>query len=290
MLGLDASRYQDDDSAFLAIADHLRSQNQYAQIGQQVSPRMAQFQQWEAEQQKAAQAEAAKRQQSWWKAPEWNPSWNEAIDPQTGTVKPGYDPGILTKIQEFRRFQREAFDKFSQNPIEALKPGLEPMIKEMAQHLIQQQLGGYQDTQVAAKLIEVNSNWLYEQAPNNGGVKVNDQGQRILSPAGQVMTQHVQRLAQMGIKDSQQSWDLALELTKATLMQRAGAQQQAAPAAPAAAAPANPAVPAAPGTNRLQSLPAVADVDYRTIPKKDRPSLRNRMMSALAAKGITDLN
>jgi hypothetical protein len=287
--------FADDKAAFDAFANHarqLQAQQQFAQVGQQVMPHLSEFQKWQKQQADQAAADAAKQQKSWWQPPEWNQQWMDAVetDPSTGRTiaKPGYDPTIPSKIEAFRAFQRETFQKFCQDPMALLKPGLEEFVKAQAQQLIEKQLGSYQMNQSSEQLVQQNAGWIYEQNPNNGGIKTDAQGRRVLSIAGQYMHKYCLELGQAGINDQKKIWDYAIEMTRATLIQL---QQQQNPAAPAQAAVAPAAAPApTPGTNRLQTLDPNGAGRRDAVPRQDRPSLKQRMMGALDRAGIQDID
>jgi hypothetical protein len=280
--------FADDKAAFGAFAEHarqLQAQQQFAQIGQQLYPKLSEFQKWEKQQQDAAAAEAAKNKKSWWSPPEWNDQWMDAIDAE-GHVKPGYDPTIPSKIEAARKFQREMWQKFSQNPIELLKPGLEELIAEKAQAMIQQQLGGYQNQQTNESFIQQNSGWLYEQQPNNAGVKVDASGKKILTVAGQLMVKYCGELERAGVTDVNTIRDWAIERTRATLLQIHQQTAPAASAAPASAAPAAPAAAPPAGVNRLQGLDPNGNGRQDSIPRPARLPLRQRMSANLDRAGI----
>lgn len=292
-LNIDSSKFQDDESAFHALADHFRqvqAQQQYAQLGQQVYPQWTEFQKWQEQQKAQLQAEQAKTQQ-WWTPPEWDPKWLEAVDrdPATGQFIPkmGFAPDIPQKIEAYRAFREQTLQKLTQDPAAAVWPGLEQRVQQVAQQMIQQHLGGYQQQTAIQQVIAQNRSWMVENGQD---------GKEQLSFAGQIMQKHAEqlesRLKQMGVQGADPNWIFAeaYEKTKGTLLQMqadAAAKQTQTPAPTQTATQQPAAAPA--GTNRLQQL-SNAGQTQAGVPRTQKRGLGERMMAALAEKGIDNLN
>lgn len=190
------------------VAEARRSRDlaQHAQYGQEYLRHYDQFQGYLRQQQEAEKAKKEQRE-GWWKAPEHDPGWTGKLykDQQTGEIKvlPGNDPSILNKYNAWLGHQQQFLDKFSQDPISAIKPGIEQVARQVAQEIIQQQLGGYQDSQLAGNFVAQNSSWLHErdQAGQSTGR---------LSPAGQTFARYVREAEGKGLRTVQDQQDYAL--------------------------------------------------------------------------------
>ena len=218
--GLDPSGFSDDQSAIAALASAYRQNSdlqRMAQYGQEYVRHADSFQAWMRERQEAQAKEQSKTQQ-WWKAPEYDPSWASKLtrDPNTGELRalPGADPSLVQKYLAWTEHQRGFLERFSQDPMKAIQPGIEQLIDQRAQQLIQQHLGGYREQTQAAQLIEQNSQWLHARDAQ-GQVVFNPQtGKPALSELGQYYAGQVQRAQQMGLQNSQAQHDYAIALTQ----------------------------------------------------------------------------
>jgi hypothetical protein len=303
-LGIDTSRFADDEAAFAGLGSHLeqvRAQEQFARLGQQAYPQWTEFQKWQKVQQEAAAAEAAKKNQ-WWNPPEWDEKWLEGVerDPATGELRPkqGFDPVLPSRIQAYRAFQQQMLHNLTKDPIATLKPGLEPLVRQLAAEIVQQHLQGYSQQTNIQQIVQQNE-WLYEKEAD-GRFKMGPQGGKVLSLAGQIMKEQTgkieARFKRYGITpDPVEVFQEAAELTRGTLFQmqadQARQQQtttvQQTPAQQAAAAAA--AAAGGGGTNRLQTL-SDAGAGTAGVPRRARPSLGQMMNQALDKAGITSLN
>lgn len=233
--GLDLrGQFQDDHSALqhlILLANRAQENNQLAQYGQEYLQNAEQFRAWQ-NQQAQAQQEQARKQKEWFKAPEFDPSWQHKLtrDPSTGELRvmPGNDPSILQKYHQWVEHQRNFMERFSRDPIEAIKPGLEGVVREMAEKIVQQQLGGFQEQTEAQRFVSQNRAWLHQQ-DQNGRVVTNEAGQPLLSPLGQTFARYVNRAEQIGLRNVKEQQDYALALTQrdylAAVMQQQSAQQ-----------------------------------------------------------------
>jgi hypothetical protein len=187
---------------------------QLAQHGQQYLAHRDQFEQFLRQRQEAAEREQQARQQ-WWKAPEYDPTWASKLmrDPTTGELKviPGADPSVAQKYMAWVEHQRSFLDRLAQDPVGAIRPGVEQVAREVAQQLIQQQLGGLQERTAAGSFVQQNSDWLH-QRDGEGNVLYDQQtGRPALSPLGRRFAHYVVEAEQMGLGDvaSQQRYALA---------------------------------------------------------------------------------
>jgi len=252
-------QFQDDHAALqhlASLARQAQEQQSLLPYAQQYMQHAAQFQQYLAERQRAAQAAQA-AQQSWWTAPEYDPSWQQKLmrDPQTGEIRalPGHDPSIVQKYLAWVDHQRGFLDRFARDPIGSIRPGIEQVVQAIVQQQVQQSLGQYQEQSLASQFLAQNADWLYERGANGAPVRDARTGRPALSSLGQQFARYVYEAEQMGLMDtaSQQRYALGLlqrDYLLATAQQGAPAQQPPAggTAAPprfaqAAAAPAGPA-------------------------------------------------
>lgn len=279
-----------------AALQYLVAQAQQAQQLAQIQPHMQQylshadkFQAWMREQQAA---EEAKKKSSWWKAPEWDPSWRQKVqyDPQTGEIKaaPGVDPSIVQKYLAAMDHRQGFLDKFTVDPIGAIKPGLEEIVKEIIQPLIQQHLGGYQDQQFTREFLAQHSGWLYERDAQ-GQMRTDPvSGGRVLSVWGQRFQQYLGEAEQLGIQGEQQRANYALRLVKADYATSQGApataQQQGDAAKQTFLQTAQAGV--VPPTNGAQTIPGTGGSLNADAQNKNLP-LAERIRQNFAAAGIT---
>lgn len=216
--GVDFSAAPDDNTALQHLANVYReSQNlrQLAGYGQQYVQHADQFQAYLKQQQEVRQREEQAKQQSWWKAPEYDPSWSTKLvrDPNTGAigVVPGADPSLAGKYMAWVDHQRGFLDKFSADPVGAIRPGIEQVARQVAQELIGQQLGGLREQTAAQQFVQQNSDWLHARN-QDGSVAVNPQtGMPALSPMGQRFAGYVQEAESLGLREvaAQQKYALA---------------------------------------------------------------------------------
>lgn len=214
--GLDPSQFPDDHAALQHLASAYRQQgdlSQLAQYGRQYMQHADQFQAWR-QQQAAQQQQAQQQQQSWWKKPEFDPSWASKLtrDPATGEIKAvaGADPGLVQKYLAWTEHQRGFLDKFAQDPIEAIKPGLIDIARQVAQEMVGQHLGGFQEKQAAQSIIQQNASWIHEHDANGRAVIDPQTGRPAFSPYGRAYAGYVQQAEQMGLRDVQSQHNFAL--------------------------------------------------------------------------------
>lgn len=295
--GYDLGNVPDDHSALQQLilrARQSEQMSQMAQIGQQFVPHMAAFQQWQ-QQQRQQQQQAQQQAAQWHKAPEFDPSWVSMVvrDPATGDVRPapGAPPDIVQKLTEARRFQQNFQERFAQDPIATIKPGLEGMIREVAQQLVQEQIGQYRDTSFGESFIRDNASWLHSQNPQ-GGAATDAFGNPVLSPAGQYFRQQLQAAVQLGIRNEKDRANYAMGQVRMALMQQQQQQQTAQQQAGAAGAAQQQQLlqqqqQFVPGAQ--QTPPNAAAGQAGAVPPKTpKLGLADRMRGRLQAAGVTD--
>ncbi len=217
---LPQQQFADDQAAMRHIAEMMRQApdlRQLAGYGQEYLQHREQFTAWQRQQEEARRQQQQQSQQ-WWKAPEYDPSWVQKLyaDPVTGEirVRPGNDPMIAAKYQAWLDHQRGFLDRFSQDPVKALQPGIEQIATEIAQRMIQKHLGGYQEQSQAREVIQSNSGWMHER-DEQGRVLMDPQtGRPALSEWGRRYATYVQRAEQMGLSNVQAQHDYAYGLVQ----------------------------------------------------------------------------
>ena len=230
--GFDPAGYQSDEAALQDIASRARQADQLrqlAQYGQVYVQHADKFNAWLKEQQAAEQAKAQQKP-SWWKAPEYDPSWRSLLtrDPATGEVKPvqGAPVDLVQKYLAAQQHREQFLEKFAFDPIGAIKPGIEDVVRQVAEQLIQKQLGGYQDQTFAQEFVRQHSSWLHQRDAQDQ-VVYGPGGQPQLSAWGQRFTGYVQQAIQMGLSDERARAQYALGMVQRDYA-LAQVQQQAA--------------------------------------------------------------
>lgn len=258
------------------------------------SQNASEFRRWREEQQRAQQEKQA-REAQWFKAPEWDARWRSMLeqDPQTGQLRPRADapPDVVQKYLAGVQHQRDFLEKFAFDPVGAIKPGIQQLIREEASRLVGEQVGQVYQRQQVSEFIKSNP-WIVERTPD-GGERLSAWGQRLQS--------HVERAQQLGITNLQAQQDYAMALIQADWARAQAQQQQApaqqAPAAPVAAAPAEQplsaneqqkrafaAQPAAHSGNRSGGS---AEGGAHAAGRNRRPNLQNRMAEEFYRAGLT---
>src|SRR5262245_8122562 len=298
--GIDGSAFQSDEQALqtlLSVANEGRQAQSMLPYAQQYLQHAGEFQQYLAERQRQAAWAQAQQQQSWWKAPEFDPTWRTRIfRDQEGALRvaPGQDPAILAKYQAWQDHQTDFLNSFSRDPIAAIRPGIEQLIEQRAGEIIARQMAYQQEQQVARAFIANNSSWLHQTDAQGNLVTDPRTGRPALSGLGRQLADYVREAEMMGLSssDAQQRYamtalqrDVAVaRLTAAAqgggaapvdqaqamrndFLSRAGAQYRGGPAAQGQA----PAVPvaAAPGARGLAELMRQAFVREGFAPNQE---------------------
>jgi hypothetical protein len=206
--GMDMSGYDNDHAALQNLVMQAR---QLQELRQQVTPHWDSFRSWQAQEEARQREEQAKKNQ-WWKPPEWDPAWRGLVqrDPD-GTLKavPGAPAGIVEKYLNAQQHMQGFLEKFSMNPIEAIRPGIEQLIQEKAAQLVQQQMGGYQQQQSVQQFIQEHSGWLHERDQQGNLVMNPMSGIPQLSAWGQHFARYVDEGHRMGMNlDATQKYAL----------------------------------------------------------------------------------
>lgn len=289
-IGVDLTRYQDDDQALNALGGLMRQAVQWRQAAeqyQQIVPYWSQFQQYLQQQSQPKQPD--QQQQKWWTTPEYDPSWQQAIevDPATGQprVKPGYSPDILNKITTYQNWQRDTLSKLLTDPISTLKQGIVELVQPMIKEAVSGNLGQYQQQVQASQIVNQNLGWIYQTDATGQAIRNPVTGAPEFSPAGKLYAQYVAMLDQQGIKDPQTQHQMAKSMTMGRLAEismqgQARPQQQPQQAAPVAGV--------AGAANRIAQMQSNGTANTTRPQVNSQSSLRQMLQQAFDANGVTD--
>lgn len=198
-----AGQYQDDESFVNFLVQQHRNATQsqhlapYAQRYLQHAQAFEQF----LQQQQAQQVQQQQRTK-FWNPPEYNPNWSRFVardDQGNFALVPGAGgtPDLLPKVAAYEQYVRDFVHRFTNNPQETLTP----LINEVVQPLLEQQLGHYlsgiQERQAAREFITGNNSWLY--ANHNGQTLRDQNGNLVLSENGQLFANLVYEAEQLGL-------------------------------------------------------------------------------------------
>jgi hypothetical protein len=175
--------------------------------------------------QQQAQAPQKASSNDWWGAPEWDDSLTEgfAVDPKTGQiardgygnplVKPGYDPSLAHKYESYQKFRQQAAEKLLRNPVEAIKPGLEPVIQQIVQKAVQEAVGMYGATDAARRYVESKRD-VFVAKDAQGNPVLGQDGRPMFSVEGRVFAQAAEQAASLGLDPDAQRYyaEQAMEL------------------------------------------------------------------------------
>lgn len=307
-LGMDPSQYADDHAAWNALqtgitslSEQRRQADELARHGQYyLANKAAMDAAVQARQVQPGTPAAAATEQKWWNPPEWNEEWERYLvkDPKTGQLVSvmGADPSLPLKYQQHRDWQATSFKKLMADPIGTLKPGLEPLVKEMAMAMVKEHLSGYDDRQFANQFVQGQAQaWAFQKDANGQVMRNQYTGQPVLAPAGQAFVRNVQAVESLGIKDVRAQQQLATILTEYEAMKAMMGQQGGQPANPQQAAAATnqqQKQQTVAGGNRSiaarhPSTPAATDQVRPNTPGRGRgKSLRERLTESFQKEGV----
>lgn len=308
--GFDTSGFQSDDQFYDYLgqtSQRMAELEQLASYGQQFLPYANEFQKWQQEQAKAAQAQQAQQPAAapepepyWPKPPEWNADWEKFLavdDAGNVMIRPEYrmmaNPNIVQQFMTYQNWRKGRMEALLQDPAEAIWPGIEKRISEMADKLSSERLTAYQQQQFANSWAIQNEDLLYLKGQDGRVLADPRTGQKMLSPFGQHMVANIQRLEAAGVTDPVQQAQMATEMTWAQVapMMQQQQQMQAPPPPAAMPAPASQAdamreaflanTPYAPnrgGTVNQTGLPQVT--------QNDQASFADRLRTNAASRGL----
>lgn len=213
-----AARFRSGDQAVAYLLQEARRSEELSRLApyaQEYQANAGAFQDFMRERAKA-EAEKKARENAWFKAPEFDPSWRNAIEQDAQgnlRAKQGYPPDVVNKYLAWAQHQRSFLDKFASDPVGSIRPGIEQVVKEVAEQVMRQNLGGYAEQSQAQDFVRQNREWLYDQ-----------RGQ--LSEWGQVFAGAVREAEQIGLKNVAGQQTYAMRVVQhAYAMKQLGGQQ-----------------------------------------------------------------
>ena len=243
-------------------------------------------QQQQAARQQAAAAQDAAAKKSWFNVPQFDQNLMNFLerDPATGEVraKPGAPPNAVAEFTAYQRGLQEVQANFWSNPQAALAGPMEQIAQRVAAQIVQQQMGGYQQSQVAERLIVADASWIFT---NGSGGQLSDYGRAYQG--------YVNQLDQMGVRDPATVHEHAKSLVQRDHMlaerqrQAAGGQQQQVAQAQqqnflqAQGGGGTPATPAPVGGSQQPGMP-------QGLPGGRQMSLKEQMAARFNQNGIND--
>ena len=270
--GLDTSRFESEADVANYINQLEKDRQEletYAQVGRQYMPYAQDFnnylQQQQAQQAQPEKEESAEqsiddlRNQLWGK-PEYDPSWEQMVqeNPHTGQIEgisPYVPANVVQGVQNYRSWQRQAVQKFLDDPFTLMQQGLEPYFEKKFAEMID---GRFSQQQQDAEMQRVEAdlaNTIYA-VDETGNYKVDPVTNTYqLNEYGQMLVPEMQKLQAAGVTDPVQLKALAESNLKALAYdyQQQQAQQPAAEAAPPEQAVAPATVPP-PSSSKQESF------------------------------------
>lgn len=267
----------------------------YAQLYQQNQGKFHAWQQQQAEEERKRQQEQPKPWwNQYWQPPEFDPSWERLITKdEQGRLVPaeGAPPDIVHKYLNYRAYRTQQAERLMQNPFEFFEKPIKDLATQVAQEIVQKQLGGYQENAFAKDFIRENSSWLHERDPQGQVVVDPYTKQPLLSQWGQVFRNHVINAEKLGIRDAKSQQEYALGLTQrdwAFASQQQPQPQVQQPQVQQPAAEQRQAANQAFLQQAGQQKPAGRQTPPSNVPQQQvQKPLRQRMKEAFLQNGIT---
>lgn len=232
--------FDTDEAAFAAIQGVQAQQAAVHQENQALRQRLAQLGQ---AQPPAPGAAPPAAKPSYWNKPDFDPALLDRVTKDAnGNLVPrdGMDFMAVQKVREYAAWLNQTQDKFWQDPIAVLKPGLE----EVIQAQVQQHLQGYQaqvQQQQHLQAFKADAEKWAFQKDAQGRVVQDQTGAPVLSPTGQVYAHFVREAVGLGLTDIQSQDAYARRATESEILRQRAAAQAPPPAPP----------PPAPGYNQF---------------------------------------
>lgn len=143
------------------------------------------------------------------------------------TAAPGAPPDLLVQYQNYQRASQQFFRKFAQDPMQVLGDPIRNLVQQEAQKIVQAQHEQRQSHEFSQQYLVKQSAVLF--AKDAQGNEIRDfQGNRTLSPVGQLFYNTVLTLDQQGVKDPRVQAQLAERIVAGHIYQMQQTQQPAA--------------------------------------------------------------
>jgi hypothetical protein len=178
-----------------------------AQYGNQYLQHAGDFNNWLKEKQAAEAAKAAPAQESWWKAPEFDPEWRSKVVRDSNgnlTTLPGAPPDLINKYSSAIEHRDKFLEQFAFDPVGAIKPGIEEVAKGLIEKILSERDNQQQVQSFAKDYISQNSSWLHQRDQQGKLVYDQNTGKPALTPYGKAFAHYVQQAASSGITNENQ--------------------------------------------------------------------------------------
>lgn len=218
--GYDAKGYTNDAEAIrdlVAKAQQSQQLQQMAQYGNQYLQHAGDFNNWLKEKQAAEAAKAAPAQESWWKAPEFDPEWRSKVVRDSNgnlTTLPGAPPDLINKYSSAIEHRDKFLEQFAFDPVGAIKPGIEEVAKGLIEKILGERDSQQQVQSFAKDYIAQNSSWLHQRDQNGKIVYDQKTGKPALAPYGKAFAHYVQQAASSGIANENQRASYAASMVQ----------------------------------------------------------------------------
>jgi hypothetical protein len=279
-----ANQFQDDKTFMEAILGQAQAASAAQAQLQNVQNYQAALQQAQAmaqQQRQAAAAPAAKPLNAIWNPPEFNPQWNSLVrndEKGVPTLIPGAPADILPKFLAYQQYRQNFAEKFLSNPEETLMPLINATADERAREMVRKEIDARQEQHYIQSFVQDNSGWLHQKDAQGQVVRNQQNGQPVLSPAGQRFQQYVTQAANNGITGVRGQEEYARTYLQRDILI---SQQNA-------AAQAGASHQAVVDANRRPNMAGMTVQPGVVPPPSVGSSLAQQLQLALQASGITD--
>lgn len=117
-------------------------------------------------------------------------------------------------LENYLQHRADFAQNFLNNPEEALGPMIQQQAQQIAQNMIEEELGSRDEHTYISSLEDQNKDWLYE---GDGTTPTRE---------GLAIQQYIQSAAQMGINGAEQRWEYATAMVERDLMLRLGESEK----------------------------------------------------------------
>lgn len=301
-------------------AQSLNEYQQQAQQWQQLqqSQQWQQYQQWQQQQQQQQQQPQQQAQpeepQHWWAPPQVDLDEVakyrvQQVNPETGQIETVWAQGtpqeIINGSQEYASYLENWADGIVRRPNEVLPSIIEQEFDKLFASrygaLVEYNNNYFQAQQQQQTVQDINNrnaDWVYQIDPRTNEFVRDANGQQVLTPQGQAVTQYVNYFRGIGVDDPSTLWDLATrmyagDISSAQLQQH----QQQAEAAQAAAqrnvqyqqpAPAPAPAPVQPAQYAESIAPAGGSLAFSEDPISRSQNPHMSAGEKLRQQGLTD--
>jgi hypothetical protein len=189
----------------------LQEMRTLAAWGRQFQQHYGPFQQYLAQQQGKPQEQQAQQEKlkALWNLAEYDPDWeNHVKTDENGNLVPAgphVAPDLPMKIAQAKKSQREHLLKLLKDPFGLMREGLSDWVKEQAQAVVQQHLGGYHQHSSMERFLESpQADWMFAKDEAGQRAGLNDFGYRFAALTNE--------LQQSGVYDPEKQKELAIRM------------------------------------------------------------------------------